>query len=239
MTRPMSRAALALAALLLASACSDTTTPPPPPPDAAVRGVVTDAQGRPVVGAAIVLQLESTFDPGGEAGRPRQALRFDLESDGHLHLWISAFCDHDTVSTLMDGQMPSGSYVVTWDGHDALGRYMPDGVYRMHAVWDGGEASLEFVMMGTGYGQLTPQQSIAADAFTNTQGAFRLETTCLPFDYTYPAYNESGQLTGQLAITRRVRVWAFLDGVVPAVSDWVTVDPEGGAAVSIVFADLR
>ncbi len=238
MTRTMSRAALALAALLLASACSDTTTPPPPPPppDAAVRGVVTDALGRPAPGASIVLQLDSALVPGSEADKPQQGVRFDLGTGGHVHVWVTASCGQATIRTIIDTQLPSGTYIVFWNALDDLGRQAPDGMYRLHAVWDGGESSFEIILLGTHYDLLTPQQSIAAEAITDLQGAFRLETGCLPFGYTLPAYDESGLPIGQAEITRRVRVWAFRDGVVPAVSDWVTVDPEAGAVVAIGFA---
>lgn len=235
MVRRLSRVAVTVAVLALLAGCSDTGTSPTSDP--AVRGRVLDGQGRPVAGAAIVLQHEVAPVAGSAADKPQLGLQFELAQPGRVHAWIAGYCDDDTVRTLVDGTMPSGSYTLFWDGRDDLDRTAPDGVYRMHIVWDGGQAQHTFVMVGHGYDWLAQPSAIAAAAVTDQRGAFRLEAACLPFGYTFPAYDESGLPAGTATITRRVRVWAFRDGSVAAASDWVTVDPEQGVAVTFAFAE--
>lgn len=235
MARHLIRIMTALAALTLLSACSDTAAPPSD--DTAVRGYVLDVQGRPVAGASIVLQYDVALVPGSEADKPQYGVRFDMAEPGRVHAWVAGFCDDDTVCTIIDMDLPSGSFTIIWNGEDDLGRRAPDGVYRMHVTWPAGQASNEFALAGNGYGALTPQESIAAAVVTDAKGAFRLETGCLPFGYEFLNLGESDLPFGRVAFTRRVRVWAFREGVVAQASDWITVDPEKGAAVTLTFAD--
>lgn len=235
MARRLARFIAALAALVLLAACSDTAAPPRN--DNAVRGHVLDIHGRPVAGASIVLQHDFALVPGSAADKPQHGLQFDLGEPGLVHAWVAGFCDDDTVRTLIDMELPVGSFTVIWNGQDDLGRLAPDGVYRMHAAWPAGEASYEFVLAGTGYGPLTPPSSVSAAAVSDHKGAFRLETGCLPFGYEFLVLGESGLPDGRVAFTRRVRVWAFRDGAVAQASDWVTVDPEQGAVAKVTFSD--
>lgn len=235
MARRLFRIMTALAALALLTACSDTATPPPD--DNTVRGHVFDAQGRPVEGASIVLQHDVALVSGSEADKLQYGLQFDMEEPGHIHAWVAGFCVDDTVRTLFDMDLPSGSYTFLWDGNDDLGRRAPDGVYRMHASWSAGQASNEFALASNGYDPLTPQQGISAAVVTDAKGAFHLETGCLPFGYEFLNFGESELPFGRVAFTRRVRVWAFRDGVVAQASDWITVDPENGAVAKVTFSD--
>jgi len=76
---------------------------------------------------------------------PSTTLRFELPKDARVTLSIYGV-DGRLVSRLLDGQMPTGSHSIMWEGRDQQGRRMPSGVYLARLTQDGA-ASIEKLIM--------------------------------------------------------------------------------------------
>ena len=232
----MSHAKVLLAILSVAvlAACSDSTTPDNKRDD--LRGTVVDASGRPVAGATIVLQhaLNSPFFPG--PNKVNAMIRFQLPEAGSASVWISSYCDADTVRQLINDDLPAGDFAVVWDGRDEQSRLLPDGVYWCHVATAAGEERYDALLLRLGYGDFTVDDVLEPLAVTNIHGRFRLDQGCLPFGHTFEGTDEAGNPTSTFEVIRSVRVWAFMaNGSAPAVSHWITVDPDLGAEVTLAF----
>lgn len=224
---------LAVACLV---ACDDSTGPEPT--DSTLRGQVVNTLGEPVAGATVVLQYEVDPPIGSAFDKPATTIQFDLPETGPVTLWISSFCDGDTVRMILDGELPPGQHAVVWDGEDDAGRTMPDGVYWYHVVWADGENTQPMILLHLGYGDLAEDAVLAPLVVTDTQGRFALSQTCLPLDFVHEALDEEGEHLTTYTVTRSVRVWAYdpQSGIL-AVSPGVSVDPETGAAVTVTVGD--
>ncbi len=225
---------ISLAVVASLGACSDTTDPEPISSD--LRGKVVDAQGQPREGATVVLQYE--VDPPLENlyDKPETGIRMDLPPTGPVTLWVSSFCDGDTVRMILDGDS-SGQDQIIWDGKDDAGRTMPDGVYRFHLVTTEGESHTPFLLLRLGY-QLPEAATLAPLAVTDAQGRFALSQTCLPFGFAQDAVGEAGEFITTYTVTRRVRVWTYdpQSGILD-IGPMATVDPEAGAEVTVTIGD--
>lgn len=225
--------------LTLLTACSDSTKPDTTPGD--IRGVVVDAQGHPVAGATVVLQ--HAIDPPivSQRDKIQTVVRFDLPVTGPVSMWLSSFCDDDTVRMLIDGELPAGQHSVVWDGLDDLGRVLSDGVYWSHVVTVNGETRHAALMLRLGYGDLTTQEELAPLALTDEHGHFALSQECLPFGHTFMGTDELGNETVTITVTREVRIWAVDPATgVPTGSSWLTVDAANGADLTVTLgARLR
>lgn len=228
---------IAAAALLVLAACSDANNPPPVDDGADdLRGTVLDADGQPVFGAAIMLQHEFEIVPGSSADKPQTGVEFVLSEDGPIRVWITSFCNSDTVCVLMDGPGMAGRHAVFWNGLDHLGRLVPDGVYRWHVVTDGGSRNSAFALSRLGYADVAAGTAVAAQATTAINGAFQLSPDCLALGHEFTITDESGAPIGRQLVTRRVRVWVLFGGSAPVHSDWTTIDADLGADVTITRA---
>lgn len=226
---------LALAAVLAAmAACSDSTGPRPADDPVTLRGIVADADGAPVAGASILLQYEQELVPGSVAAKPQLAVRFTSAEPDTGDLWLSAWCTDDTVRVAgLELPLMAGQYQLVWDGQDSAGLPVPDGVYCWNVVTRRLDLHMSFMLDRGGYSWLANDQQVAAQAVTDTAGAFVLDTTCLPFGVEFPAVDEFGQVIGTNAVSRRVRPWAVIPGHGAIAGPWVTIDAEAGADVVI------
>ena len=225
---------IAVSACLLAfSACNESTGPVIHPND--IIGRVLDADGRPVANAVIALELEFVELPATPADKPTLSVRFTMPATGLTQLWITSFCDEDTVRLLVNEALPTGEYWIQWNGLDDVGHQVPDGVYWVHLVTPTENWSQPILMANLGYAGLPEGREVAPQAASTPDGRFRLGQGCLPFEFEFPAIGEPYGTIG-LAITRRVRVWALHDGYAPTCSDWVTIDADDGASVVITLS---
>lgn len=239
MSRPRCRRVRAgLAVLLLAlpgllGACSDASGPAVD--ESAIRGRVVDAHGGAVAGAAIALEYEWDYTAPG-AGKAQLFVQFAVPQAGPVRVWLGSYCDEDTVRVLVDEELSAGIHDVPWDGLDGQGRLAPDDVYRLHVRAPGGDLDGRLPILNRGYVGLAFGGGVAAPAHSGRQGHFALGQGCLPFGETFLFRDEDGTVVGEYVVSRRVRVWAFGAGGTPAASEWVTVDPQSGANVTITLA---
>jgi hypothetical protein len=225
---------IAVSACLLAfSACNESTGPVIHPND--IIGRVLDADGRPVANAVIALEHEFEEVVPTPADKPSLSIRFTMQDPSVAELWITSFCDADTVRMLLSESLPAAEYAVVWNGLDDADRLVPDGVYWVHLVTPTENWVRPVLMANLGYAGLPEGREVAPQAASTPDGRFRLGQGCLPFEFEFPAVGEPYGTIG-LAITRRVRVWALHDGYAPTCSDWVTIDADDGASVVITLS---
>lgn len=224
---------VAMTAVAWLGACSDSTDPDPV--DSSLRGTVVDALGQPVAGATVVLQYAVDPPIGSPFDKPATQIRLELPESGPVTLWISSYCDGDTVRMLVDGEMPPGQHMIAWDGRDDAGRTLPDGVYRLHLVTVEGQTDSALAMMYFGY-QLPEAATLVPLAVTDAHGRFALSQGCLPFGFRQDAVDEQGNITGTFTVTRTVRVWAYdpQSGALTS-SSALVIDAETGADVTVDF----
>lgn len=232
----MSHAKVLVAILFVAilAACSDSTTPNTTRDD--LRGRVVDANRMPVAGATIVLQhaLDSPVYSGPD--KANTMIRFQVPEAGPVAVWMGSYCDADTVRQLINDDLPAGDYTAIWDGRDEQRRLLSDGAYWFHVVTTAGEERHDVLLLRLGYGDLAVDDILAPLVVTDISGRFMLDQGCLPFGRTFIGTDVLGIPTGAIEVIRNVRVWAFIaNGGALAVSDWIAVDPELGADVTIVF----
>lgn len=225
-----------LLALSWLSGCSDSSKPEATNSD--LRGQIVDAFGLPVAGAGVVLEYASDPPAGSAYDKPQTGIEFTLPETGSVSLWISSFCDGDTVRLLAGGELPPGQHTIIWDGKDGEGRILPDGVYRYHLVTVDGEKQVLFPLFHLGYRSLPADAVVAPLVVTDAHGRFALGQGCLPLDFTFGSTNELGEPIGTRTITRAVRVWAWAgEGGALTAGPVVTVDPETGADVTVTVGN--
>lgn len=230
-----------LPALLLAAflgACSDSNVAPGA--DADLRGHVRDDAGRPVNGAAVFLEhdvdLGAATAPNGLAAKPQTVIRFQMPAAAEATVWVSGFCEDDTVRMVVQDSLPAGDYAVAWNGLDDEGRLVPDGVYWLQVRTPTRHESNAALLLHLGYGDVTVATAVAAPARTDDDGRYRLGQECLPFGFAFPALDENGDPLGSYTVNRRVRVWAVQATAGIGHTDWLDVDAERGLAADIALA---
>lgn len=217
-------------ALLALSACSDSTKPRSATP-VMISGTVLDAEGAPVVGASILLQHEYVPVPGSAAEKPQLGIEFSVTERDTVDIWVTSPCTGDTVRVVqLQYPMAAGIYTMFWQGLDQEGRRVGDGVYRLNVVGLQTDIHADFVYMRIDWSALIDGSPVAALARTNRDGAFALDTTCLPFGFEFNGPD------GRTAISRRVRLWVVKPDNSLISSGWVDVDAEDGAEVVIAPA---
>ncbi|MBK7048400.1 MAG: hypothetical protein IPH48_18245 [bacterium] len=153
---------IAVSACLLAfSACNESTGPVIHPND--IIGRVLDADGRPVANAVIALEHEFEWCPR-PADKPTLSVRFTMPATCLTQLWITSFCDEDTVRLLVNEALPTGEHWIQWNGLDVVGHQVPDGVYWVHLVTPTENWSQPILMANLGYAGLPEGREVAPQA---------------------------------------------------------------------------
>jgi hypothetical protein len=227
-----------LGLVLMLAACSDSNVAPGP--DADLRGQVSDDAGRPVADAAVFLEYDVDMPDAGApndlAAKPATAIRFLMPVAAEATVWVSDFCETDTVRALVDGSLPAGEYTVIWDGRDDDGRLVPDGVYWLQVRTPTRHEATAALLLHLGYSEVTAATDVAALARTDDHGRYRLGQDCLPLGFTFAATDESGNLVGTVAVARHVRVWALHPNHGLGHTDWLDIDAEQGLSADITLA---
>lgn len=228
----LTRILLVLTALALFGACNDATPPDPTQND--ITGLVVDTLGQPVAGATVVLQLDTDPPMYWSPDKPQTQVEWELPEPCEMRAWISSYCDGDVLRLLVDGQLPAGVHMLTWDGMNEAGLALPDGIYRFHVETEAGQSTVAFALLYHSYRNLDAEAALAPQAVTDAQGRFRLGQACLPFGFAFDAVDDSGDPISMITITRLVRVWAF-SGDACGTSVTVTVAPDTGAEVTVTL----
>lgn len=229
----------ALSLVLMLTACSESNVAPGP--DADLRGQVRDDAGRLVADAGVFLEYDIDIPDAGApndlAAKPATAIRFLMPMAAEATVWVSDFCETDTVRALVDGSLPAGEYAVTWDGRDDDGRLVPDGVYWLQVRTPTHHESTAALLLHLGYSEVTAATAVATLACTDERGRYRLGQDCLALGLTFAGTDESGNLVGTVAVTRHVRVWALHPDHGLGHTDWLDIDAEQGLVADIVLTN--
>ena len=105
------------------------TTDPAAPPGGGVRGAIVELTGSPNPFSVSV------------------TLRLRMERGARVRLTVHDAAGRRVVSVL-DGELPAGDRVVSWDGRDAAGRPLAPGVYFARAQADGRTAATLRLVLG-------------------------------------------------------------------------------------------
>ncbi len=213
------------------AACSDSTGPLRGDND--IHGRVIDADGQPVWGAAIVVQHVFLPVSGNSPDKMDIAWTFEVHREGPVHVGIYSLCGMDPIRTLVDETRPAGTCTVSWDGLDDDGRLVSAGGYRLLVETTNFGMIRPFALARSGYDASLTPFDVAALTTTDGAGEFQIDTYCLAFDSEFPTYDDSGAPMGMQVITPRVRVWVFCEGYPPVAADWVKVDAQRGARVTV------
>lgn len=200
----------------------------------AIRGTVRDAEGRPVAGAAVVLQHCTDPEPPGPLDLSMVGVHVLSTQTQRVVLYVVSEWG-DTVRTYIDEVLPPQDRAVELDAYDGEGRLLPDGVYHVHWTFDGAVREETFPVLRGGYADVAGQPIVPL-AVTGEDGRFSLGQDDLPFGYADRFLDESGDAV-DYTVTRDVRVWAFDASGADAASDTTAVDPETGAEVDLTLGD--
>ena len=216
--------------VLLVPACSEDDVP-----DASIRGRVTDADGQPVAGAAILLCYDLPQAKNG--AKPQTAISFNVATPGPVQVYVTEPCHDTLVRSLVDGDLVAGVHMVTWDGKDEQGRKVVAGFYALHLVTTEQHDVRDFFMNEIGYAGQTATADLEAFAVTDADGRFSFGQDCLAFGREVTMVDETGQALAPYTIPHRATLWAVHDVLGAAAGPALaTISPTEGADITIVFS---
>lgn len=233
---------LVVCSLVLAG-CSDSSSPPRE--EFEISGTVTDTDGAPVSGVAVILDYR--FDQI-EGPSPLKAAA-DLPEPVPVRLMVFGGCGDEV---FFDTGMITNPDVglVQWNGLDLEGLRAPEGVYRYRLEAEGREPVEKLfalaLNMGNDFGSFGEDAAeIRAtwrlDAMTDARGRFTLDRNCWDFGHTDDWVDEEGTVTGTLLIPHRARLWYYPEGEARGTpGPWVDIDPESGGVLDFALpADVK
>ncbi len=220
--------------LLAAGGCDDDATTPDP--DGTISGLVVDDQGRPVVGAAILISYD-TSEKATAGDKAAFVFKFSLRTAAQVRIWISEGCHHQMIRTLADGIMSAGLHELVWDGDDAEGIRQVSGVYVVNLEVSGATETSEVLVNRKTYAQYLTAEGLDRFAETGEDGRFRIDQECLALGREVHAIAEDGSVE-LITVSRRATVWAIHEDFGAASHGGpVVVDPSNGAFVAISFGE--
>lgn len=155
--------------------------------DDGIVGIITDAAGNPVAGAAVCLAFQ--IELPDRFAKPTTRISFDLPVAGAVTVKV---LDRrgDLVRILVDGDLPAGSHAVTWDTRDDSGKLVPNGYYDVVVEPEGGE-STRFCLLLSARDLETFFER--ANAVSDDEGYYRIPRDLIPVGAIVPAsFGEDG-----------------------------------------------
>lgn len=230
--------------VLSVAGCSDDGSSPPRD-GFEISGTLTDADGAPVAGAAVVLDYEYAPVSPLPVDKPRTKIAFAIAEAGTVRVTISPSCDGEILHDTGDMELDAGTYDITWDATDQAGKYLPEGVFVVRLTATGQEpAEMNLVLFRNvedDDGDFAAEADhIRADwrldAVTDRRGRFVLDRGCWDFGYEFEGRDETGASTGTFAISHRARLWFYPEGTAQGTpGPWVGIDPEHGGVLDFTL----
>ena len=229
--------------LVCITGCSDDTTAPETAP-VIITGMVTDADGSPVAGAAILLDLDLEVARKTTTIPPATVIQFNLPEADQVHLDVLSACGADIFAS-RDLDLSQGSYAIPIESTDDDGRQLTDQLLQV--VLTTSDATFEFPVLllqnaendDGDYGQWDPafvSDNVRIQATTDEGGRFTVIDPCVGFGTSFTVQDEEGNPTGETTIAWRVRVWAYhADYTAGAPSGWSDLDPGTGGNVDPIM----
>jgi hypothetical protein len=227
--------------ILLLTDCGDITNPNSN--NNSIRGLVTDASGKPVINAIIEISLKTNLitplsNQSINILKPYQlptiTIRFQIPNESHVKLWITRINSDEILRNLIDQTLPPGYYAVTWDGKNQSEKRVVNGVYTFHLEFTGFHSRRDIFLNGE-YSNNDPISDLEYFAKTNNRGVFVIDQSNLPFGYRFLGTDDEGNLIGIFEVTRAVKVWALHKDYAIIFVDNVYVDEESGTDVIMKF----
>lgn len=203
-----------------------------PGTDADLTGVVVDADGRAVEGAAVgvVFQMDGIDLPGdwkaiGE--KPAAVIAYEVAEPGHVLFRVLDW-ERNLVRILIDEDQAAGTHSFIWDGTDGNGDRIPSGMYIPELSVNGvviDESRLFLYLHEPGEILLAPH------AVTDAAGRFRISRGLLPLGAEYWTTEEDGDPIVLATVEHEFLVRAVIDeGGTLIHSDAITEIPEDSAS---------
>lgn len=194
-----------LIGVLVLGSCSDSTSPESGP--AYLQGTVTDGDGQPVAGAAIMISLRPSFEDVLQPF-PIAVPDKDLPPSTLLSLRLFDPCD-EIVRTVCDGDCGEMQYY-SWDGLDDDGMRAVEGVYFFEAASADTVIRRELVLIH--HYTEWDLEHCAQHALTDDDGTYRISDECLGFGIETETTDEEGNIIDTRPIQRLVNVHLLTPG---------------------------
>lgn len=226
---------LILLPLLILAACDSG-----PGVDPDVTGLVVDAAGDPVAGAAVGLvyrfdgmALPGDWPPVLSHAKPQTGIDFDLPDPVPVTVTILAH-DRTHVRTLVDDEtLPAGQHLAVWDATDDAGVPQPSGSYIVRIEREGEpvqESDLFLYFFDPGEIHRAPH------AVTDADGRFRIRRALLPLGVEIEATDELGEVVASATVADDFKIMAVVEVDPGFVSDAeVVIWPGGPAGVHVTL----
>ncbi len=225
--------------------CSDSSEPRQETFE--ISGTLTDADGAPVAGAAVVLDHEFAETLPAAADKPRTVIGFTIPEPDTVRLTVTEFCGDEILFDSGEFFSLAETIYLSWDATNLEGKQMPEGVYRARLErWNGEPVTSELALARNVNGEDGDFGGEAAhirenwrlDAVTGEDGTFTLDRACWAFGKSFEHRDEEGTVVGSLTITDRVRLWFYPEGEDYGIAGpWAEIDPESGGVLDFRLSD--
>lgn len=225
-------ATLAIALLVVATGCSDDSSDPTLP--AALTGLVLDAAGQPVAGAAIglVYRLEETPLPG-DWEKASATISYVIPEAGHVRLEVFDHAGQSVIVLVDEDQLPN-TYEVVWDAEDSSGQPVPSGVYHYLLSIDDEAPMVRDDLL---YSYQPGEIMRAPHAVTDARGRFSVPRDLIPTGESVTYVDEQDMFTeDRIAVEVLVLAVWFEDQMLLTCGAEANLPPDvTHAAVELVF----
>ena len=158
-------------------------------------------------------------------------INYQLAEEVYIKMWVTDFCEEDTITTLVDGVIVAGAHSVNWNGKNSHDNDILAGVYCIiMEVNDYKETIYSFLSD-------SENSLILSSTISNSDGEFYFNQTCIPFEEDAIRMGESPEdYLGSFTILRNVIVQATHPWYGTTIANEnVLVHPNSGADITIQF----
>lgn len=180
--------------------CSDSTSPETSP--GYLQGSVTNSDGSPITGAAVLVSFRPSFD---DILQPQKSpsIMFNLPPTGELESALILDPCGQQVRVLCDGDCGE-SLTLMWDGLDDEGLRVEEGLFSFQLTFPDSMLSADLVLIH--YYSDWGLDNCRNHGLTNSEGEFKLSDECLGFGTEIKATDEEGNLIDMRPIQRLINL---------------------------------